>query len=462
MSPPLALLLWFILLLAVLRFDPAGDSMVSPALWVPLIWMFILGSRLPSQWVSSSVGQSVQALEEGSPLDRSIDLVLILLSIGVLRSRSFKWAEFFSRNLFLTAYVAFALVSVFWSDFPFVAFKRWFRDLGNYTMILVVLSDSHPLEAIRTFLRRLTFLLVPLSIVLINYYPDMGKGYDLWTGTAMCVGVTTGKNLLGLAALLGVLTFFWDVVTRWSNRKQRKTKVILLFDFGFLAMSLRVLNQAHTATSNVCLLLGCMVIAAVHSKLFRRRRALLKALIPASFILYLILSFGFDMAGSMAQAIGKDPTLTDRTKIWAFVLGMHTNPIFGTGYESFWMGSRVQLFWQNSGLGHINEAHNGYLEVYLNLGLVGLFLLAGFLIASYRTICRRLSPISDLASITLALWIIMLFFSMTEAGFRSGLMWCMFLLGTIAVPNRYAGRSDKNVALYGVGAVEPLPDIQCT
>ena len=66
---------------------------------------------------------------------------------------------------------------------------------------------------------------------------------------------------------------------------------------------------------------------------------------------------------------------------------MHTNPLVGTGYESFWLGPRLKDVWAQTGAG-INEAHNGYLEVYLNQGLIGLVLLGGFLIASYRTICR--------------------------------------------------------------------------
>lgn len=57
MPPSLALFLWFILLVALLRFDPAKDSGTSLALWVPVTWMFILGTRLPSQWLGGQVGQ---------------------------------------------------------------------------------------------------------------------------------------------------------------------------------------------------------------------------------------------------------------------------------------------------------------------------------------------------------------------------------------------------------------------
>ena len=77
-------------------------------------------------------GQVAQALEEGNPVDSAISSALILLAIGILMSRSFKWGSFFSRNIALVAFLSFALLSVCWSDFPFITFKRWFRDLGNY------------------------------------------------------------------------------------------------------------------------------------------------------------------------------------------------------------------------------------------------------------------------------------------------------------------------------------------
>jgi O-antigen ligase len=307
-------------------------------------------------------------------------------------------------------------------------------------MILVVLSDPRPLEAIRTLLRRLGYLLIPLCILLDKYYPNLSRRFDSWTGVGMYVGATTGKNLLGLVALLSGLFFFWDTVTRWSDRKERRTRRIIQANIVFLAMSLWVVKTANSATCGVCLTLGCLVIMAAHSKVFRRHPLFLKVLIPGSFCMYLMLALGFGMSGDLAAAVGKDPTLTDRTKIWAFLLSMHINPLVGTGYETFWLGPRLQWVWQESGLGGLNEAHNGYLEVYLNLGMIGLVLLGGFLISSYRNICRQLTSSPSLASLNLALWTIMLFYSVTEAGFRGGLMWLMFLLGGLAIPGRAKDR----------------------
>ena len=123
----------------------------------------------------------------------------------------------------------------------------------------------------------------------------------------------------------------------------------------------------------------------------------MQILIPSLFCLYLILDFGLGMNGSLAQAVGKNATLSDRTKIWAFLLSMHTNPVIGTGYQSFWLGWRLLYVWTESGLGHLNEAHNGYLEVYLEEGMVGVTVLAVFLGASYYGICKRLARSSSLA-----------------------------------------------------------------
>lgn len=456
MPPYLALLLWLIFLLALLCWDPAKHSKTSLALWVPVFWMFIAGSRLPAQWLGKQGEQSVQAVEEGNPLDRTIFFALILLAIGILMSRSFKWRGFLSRNLALTAILAFALVSVCWSDFPLVTFKRWFRDLGNYLVILVVLSDPRPLEAVRTVLRRLSYLLVPLSILLIKYYPQISKQYDAWTGASSYVGAATSKNMLGAMCLISGLFFFWDTVTRWPERKQRRTRRIILVNVVFVAMTVWLLNLSNSATSRVCLVLGCLVIAAARSKVFQRHPGFLKWLIPTCFCLYLILAFGFNINGELAGAVGRDPTLTDRTKIWAFLFGMHTNPFVGTGYQTFWIGPRLEWFWQKSGLGFLNEAHNGYLEVYLELGLIGVFLLGGFLIASYRKICR-LGPSSSLGSLGLAAWTVLVFYNMTEAAFQGGLLWMMLLMGAISVTARTKGRVHGVAVLGNVGATETLP-----
>jgi len=432
MPPSLATLLWFVLTLVLFRFDPARDRRASPALWIPTAWIFFTASRLPAQWLGASVGSAGQALEEGNPLDRLIFSGLIVLSIAVLMSRSFNWNRFFTRNFALIALIAFALTSALWSDFPLVSAKRWFRDLGNYLVIFVVLSDRRPFDAVAIVLRRLGYLLVPLSILLIKYYPGLGKTFSFWTGAAEFIGAATSKNMLGVLCLVTGSFFFWDTLGRWPDRKEKQTKKILMIDGAFIWMTLWLLNLSNSATSTVCLTIGCVVMLVAHTKFSRRHPGFLKFMVPTAFCIYLILAFGFDVNGSLAGAVGRDPTLTGRSDIWKAVLSTHTNPIVGAGYESFWLGDRLTYIW-SSKAGHVNEAHNGYLELYLSLGLVGEFLLFTVLISSYRTICRKLSSLK-LASLAMALWTVLLFYNMTESAlFKGQLLWVIFILVAITV-----------------------------
>ena len=84
------------------------------------------------------------------------------------------------------------------------------------------------------------------------------------------------------------------------------------------------------------------------------------------------------------EASGRDATLTGRTGIWQTVLNEPNNPLLGTGYASFWLGDRLQRIWALYPRTPLLQAHNGYFEVYLNLGMVGVALLGGVLWTGLR------------------------------------------------------------------------------
>jgi len=433
LTPYLAALLWLISLVALLAYDPARKP-GTVALWIPTIWLVILGSRLPSQWLGGG-GYSAEALTEGNPVDRTIFLCLIFLSIALLAKRRFQWGVFFSSNPLMTLFLSYALLSVIWSDFPFVTFKRWFRDLGNYLVVLVPLAERAPTEAIVTVLRRLFYLLIPVNVLIVKYFPDIGRQFDPWSGAGFYCGAATSKNVLGIVCLISGLLFFWDALVTWGKRKEKRMKRLLAVDIAFVIMTLWLLNLSNSATSRLCLGVGCLVIVVARTRFTRRNPTPVKVLIPICFLVYLMLSLGFNFNAMIAQAVGRDPTLTHRTEIWGILVGMHTNPILGVGYETFWLGDRLDYIWRVFAPG-LNEAHNGYLEMYLNLGLVGVLLLMGFLLSGYKLIWRRVVAGADIASLNLAVWSVMLFYNMTEVGFRSGLMWLTVLFGMIRMPAR--------------------------
>jgi O-antigen ligase len=350
----------------------------------------------------------------------------------------------FSRNRALLLFLVLALLSVTWSDFPFVSLKRWVRDIGHYVMILVVLTDSRPLSAIETLLRRFSYVHIPLSVVFIKYYPHLGRGYSWWTGEVMHTGVTTNKNLLGVLCLVSGVFFFWDTVRRWSERRQRRTKWILILNGLFMAMTLWLLNLADSATSRLCLVTGCLVILAAYSSVSKSNSSWLKWAIPSTLCVYLALDFGFNITAVIAEAVGRNATFTGRTELWPDLLRLVVNPLLGAGYESFWLGDRLQWLWARHPW-RPNQAHSGYIEVYLNLGLLGLCTLGGVLIASYGRICSRMTGAPGRESLGLTFFTLLILYNVTEAAFFKGhLLWFIFLLASIVVPLSPEGMQRAN------------------
>src|SRR4030095_6055089 len=101
-------------------------------------------------------------------------------------------------------------------------FKRWFRDIGLYVMMLVVLSDRRPLVALSLVIRRFSYLLLFWSLILVKYYPYIGISYESWSGAPQYLGATTSKNMLGVVSLISGLFYFWDTLAWWPERKTRE------------------------------------------------------------------------------------------------------------------------------------------------------------------------------------------------------------------------------------------------
>ena len=103
MPPTLALLLSLAFTLYLFWRDSRQEPRASAAVWIPCIWLMILGSRAVSQWLDPGATlQSVDDLLEGSPLDRLVYLGLIVAGWLVLWKRRVSWRELLQKNVWLT------------------------------------------------------------------------------------------------------------------------------------------------------------------------------------------------------------------------------------------------------------------------------------------------------------------------------------------------------------------------
>ncbi len=406
--------------------DRGREMRTSPALWIPTVWMLINSSRSVSDWLHRTTAEPLSMrYSEGSPLDAVIFGALIVGGIVVLNFRTRRTGELLRQNLPVILFFVYCALSILWSDYPFIALKRWSKAAGDLVMVLVVLSDADPLSAIQRFFKRVTFILLPVSVLLILFYPGIGSAYDPDERVVMYVGVTTFKNLLGMTSMVCGLASLWSLMGAYQDRLMTRRGKHLLAHGLMVLTAVWLLVKCDSMTALSCFGLAAAVLVMAGQQWMLRKPSRIHLVIGSAIVLPL---FALFIDSGLLHALGRKPNLTDRTSIWAAVLAMHTNPFVGAGFESFWLGNHLQRVWDLSVHG-IQEAHNGYLEVYINLGWIGELLLIAMIVAAYPRILMALRRMPHWGRLRLAFFVAGLIYSLTEAGFRMmNPVWIAFLL----------------------------------
>jgi exopolysaccharide production protein ExoQ len=409
----------------------------SKGLWLPVIYLWVLGSRPVSFWMGVPPPSVGDIMLDGSPIDGAFFEILLIAALGILVLRGRRVLNLLRRSWPILAYFLFCLLSVLWSDFPGVACKRWLKAIGDLLMILVVLTDKRPVAALSRLFSRTAFILVPMSLLFIKYYPILGRSYDPWTGRQMFTGLTTDKNMLGVITFVLLLGAVWRVLTLLQpNEITPRRGRILLAQGTLLAVGIYLLIITDSVTSTVSFALGTLLMLAMSLRFMRRHSAAVHVLVlslVAAVSSIMLLGGG----ASAAEALGRNPTLSGRTDIWADVILLAPNPLVGAGFESFWLSPRVHAkLWEMIPGLPLNEAHDGYIEVYLELGWVGVGLIAFILIDGYRRSVAAFRRDPTWGSLLIAYTVSATVYSVTEAGFRMmDPIWIFLLLAVVASGN---------------------------
>jgi exopolysaccharide production protein ExoQ len=406
----------------------------SKALWLPVFWLLIAGSRPVSVWLQMEPPSSPDQYLEGSPLDRTVFLGLLAAGVLVLIARQKTVARFLRANGLFLLFLFYCAASITWSDYPEVAFKRWIKFFGDFVMVLIVLTDLNQLGAIKRVLARVGFLLLPLSVLFIKYYPELGRAYaPHWEGTAFYVGVASDKNMLGMTCLVFGLGSVWCSLQQLQSHERTRRIRTLIAHGTILAVVVWLFRMANSMTSLSCFLMASTLLVATSPQRLARKPWLVHLLMVMMLSLSVFALF-FNVGSGLLENLGRDRTLTGRTELWEQVVELTPNPILGTGFESFWLGQRLEKLWRIYWW-HPNESHNGYLEVYLNLGWIGLGLLVMMLVTGYRSVIRLLSWDPEVGGLSLAYFFVGVAYNFTEAAIKTtSLVWIAFALAITLIP----------------------------
>lgn len=436
MSSQIAALVYGVLILGLFWLDRDPRVKTSPYLWLAVVWLALAGSRGPAQWLQMEAPGSSDEVMEGNPFDRNVYTGLLAAGLIVLIIRRKRVAKLLQANLPVVVFFLYCLVSLFWSDYPDIAFKRWTKALGDFFMVLIVLSDDEPFSAIKRLLARTSYLLIPLSVLFIKYYPELGKGYGTWDYKAHYTGVTTNKNALGAICLFFGVTSLWRLAEAYKDKKDPGRKGRMIAQCIIVALVLWLFWMANSMTSWSCFLMASALLFATNLRIAARKPAMVHLMIALVILVPFSTLFLGVGAGVAQGAISRDlTTLTDRTDIWKLVIAITPNRLFGAGFESFWLGPKLEAIYRMFPW-RPNQAHNGYLEIYANLGWTGLALLAVVLVTGYRKVIAAFRRNLPAARLMVAFFAVGIIYNFTEAAlFRMmALTWILLLLTITRIP----------------------------
>lgn len=348
----------------------------------------------------------------------------------------------------LTGFLGLILLSTFWSNYQLVTLGVFFIQLVQTAFAVFLAAGFSWRELLKIFANTIRVILGasllfelyaalivrgPVDAVFKLYEGPVPPSRDFYWSRGNLFnggriqGILGNSNILAYVAMLGIILFFVELTLRESNR---------WLSLLSLVGSVGALFDAWSMTVNFAL--GAVVVAAIVSIAAEgkdketRHRYYRSAWWVIGGSALVVLAFRAQLFG----LLGKSPDISGRTKIWKLVLGLiDERPLQGWGWTSYWIPflKPYQGLVQMHGVTYL-QAHNAFLDVWLQLGILGLGLFIGLIgytfVPLWRLAVRHTSP--------LYLWPILVFVglivqNLTESRFLIEIGWVLLVLFAVKV-----------------------------
>ncbi len=308
--------------------------------------------------------------------------------------------------------VALACVSALWAKAPSNTLTLAIYQAVLYGSLLIFVAVANDPVRIVRYVLIMFALVVAVNLALILLRPPTPSGH---------AGIYAHKNTLGAA---GGCALLFGLFSLYHGRLLWRAMA------WFVVVGAIIMTFASDSKTALALGFGAPVIAALIflvSQFLALRPLITTALLLAiclSGCLLFSLMMGIDMDDILLATYG-DTTFTGRTEIWAFMWGHIENaPWLGHGFRGFWSlgsaspkhGSEIEF------IRTIGSGHNGYLDIILDLGLVGFGLLMAAMFAMVSVAVKfELRPISKSL-----LYLSVLIFVLGRNMMESVILWSTF------------------------------------
>lgn len=436
MNPTLAAIACIAFIAFVFYKNKIFEERIDLSFFIPLIWILYCSTKPISCWLYPGASPEDSAIQ-GSVYDRYFLSVIILAGIIVLKRRNVDWNEFIRQNIWVFLLFSYMGISIIWSNYIDISFRRWIRTLGDVIMATIIVTEKKGFESVTKIIKTDAFIIFPMTVLFVKYFPHIGVDYDRWEGYKMYIGLTTHKNDLGEVTMILGLVFLYNILRNFfAGQKQD------IYDILFMGMTIWILigpiipynphSQNKTSVNSFLISSLFMIFFILFLKRTPRRLNMFVIFAPIVFVIVYAgveVWYGKNIFEVMVYESGREMTLAGRTGLWKALVEIGSrDPLLGKGFGGFWLGQETPEVFQMAGW-KATTGHSGYLDVFVDLGAVGLTLLLAIVVSNYRKITRLMTENFECATFLITYLCCIMVHNLTESSFikPTNILWLIFL-----------------------------------
>jgi Lipid A core - O-antigen ligase and related enzymes len=344
--------------------DRHGATWVSVLLFIFFIFGFVGGSPLTGGAEPSTTG--------GSSAVRQILLLgLFVGSLPILAVYRTRVVTILRANILPLIAYGWLATTALWSMYPPLTLRRVAAEMLVLCLLVAAVSAMRSWRVLVYPVVAAGALIILADVAAVALVPGLA------IGPIGAMGVHSNKNIAGVVTMIALITCGGTVLATDDRRIRLGLLPVIGLGFVFL-----VLTKSKTALG-----LTVLTYAAFPAfYLFFKRWSAAPAVVPIALVSTIALVvFGVSSAGitqdQLLEFVFGDATLTRRTELWAFLqLNIDQRPYLGWGWGGFWdTGAKFNPIiappqsWVLPAT-EINTAHSGYIDIWLQAGLVGLLI----------------------------------------------------------------------------------------
>ena len=329
--------------------------------------------------------------EDGNAFIRSALLACLAISmLGIIQHIGTS-VKLFLRTWPVWVLLLWFLLTSHWASYPDISIRRSIAYITIYLIaVSLAVSFEHPVDFQRPLYLALVLIFLANIVAAQIIPPNNAKlGVN---------GLYAQKNGAGVIALYVIMVMTVSIALRRPLITKLFSACLVILGWAFL-----ISTQAKTSYA-IAVCLSFMI--PVLSYLLLKPKAYMLFAAAVCALLFGVMVLVFQLMNLTLEELGKaifvDLTFTNRTFIWnAVIPEIWHRPWTGAGFGSFWatgrllnpINARPDEFFMDAKL--INEAHNGYIDIALQAGFIGLVLALLVMARAAWQLCRAISIRSD-------------------------------------------------------------------